>query len=114
MRLQPIDRILRPLARFLHIEATSGVVLVACTVIALVSANSSFAESYLAFWQTKITLGFGAFEFHHSLLHVINDGLMAIFFFVAKSIYWKRRMSFTTAAGGTAAVELKLYERFNK
>lgn len=80
--LQPIDRLLRPLARFLHVEATSGIVLVICTAIALVAANSSFAETYLAFWQTDITIGFGTFEFHHSLHHVINDGLMAIFFFV--------------------------------
>ncbi len=79
---QPIDRILRPLARFLHIEATSGIVLVLCTAIALIAANSPFAESYLAFWDTKITIGFGDFEFHHSLHHVVNDGLMAIFFFV--------------------------------
>ncbi|MEZ6151344.1 MAG: Na+/H+ antiporter NhaA [Pirellulaceae bacterium] len=79
---QPIDRLLRPLARFLHVEATSGFVLVLCTAIALFAANSPFAESYLAFWNTKITIGFGAFEFRHSLHHVINDGLMAVFFFV--------------------------------
>ena len=79
---QPIDRLLRPLTRFLHIEATSGIVLVLCTAIALVAANSPFAETYLAFWDTKITVGFGAYEFRHSLHHVINDGLMAIFFFV--------------------------------
>ncbi|HRX77690.1 MAG: Na+/H+ antiporter NhaA [Planctomycetaceae bacterium] len=79
---QPVDRLLRPLARFLHIEAGSGLVLVACTVVALVAANSPFAESYLAFWKTPITLGFGSFVFQHSLHHVINDGLMAIFFFV--------------------------------
>ncbi len=79
---QPIDRFLRPLARFLHIEATSGIVLVLCTAIALIAANSPYADSYLAFWNTKITIGFGALEFRHSLHHVINDGLMAVFFFV--------------------------------
>ena len=56
--LRPIDRLLRPLARFLHVEATSGIVLVICTAIALVAANSSFAETYLAFWKTDITIGF--------------------------------------------------------
>ncbi len=79
---QPIDRWLRPFARFLHIEATSGIVLVVCTAIALIAANSRWASPFLAFWQTDITLGFGDFVFHHSLHHVINDGLMAIFFFV--------------------------------
>ncbi|QEG24924.1 Na+/H+ antiporter NhaA [Mariniblastus fucicola] len=80
--LQPIDRWLRPLARFLHIEATSGILLLTCTAIALIAANSYWAASYLAIWETDITLGFGEFAFHHSLHHVINDGLMAIFFFV--------------------------------
>ncbi|WP_404310071.1 Na+/H+ antiporter NhaA [Neorhodopirellula lusitana] len=80
--LQPIDRWLRPLARFLHIQATSGIVLVVCTAIALFAANSRWAASYLAFWQMDVTIGMGAWQFHHSLHHVINDGLMAIFFFV--------------------------------
>ncbi|EMI43714.1 Na+/H+ antiporter NhaA [Rhodopirellula sp. SWK7] len=79
---QPVDRILRPLARFLHIEAAGGFVLVACTLVALIAANSPLAETYLAFWQTDVVLGFGSYVFHHSLHHVINDGLMAIFFFV--------------------------------
>tara|TARA_R110002049_G_scaffold72490_7_gene187533 strand:- start:104888 stop:106210 length:1323 start_codon:yes stop_codon:yes gene_type:complete len=80
--LQPIDRWLRPFARFLHIQATSGVILIVCTAIALIAANSRWAASYLAFWETDITIGFGTIVFHHSLHHVINDGLMAIFFFV--------------------------------
>ncbi len=80
--LQPIDKLLRPLAQFMRVEATSGVVLVLCTIAALVAANTSWAETYLAFWETEVTLGFGDFQFHHSLHHVINDGLMAIFFFV--------------------------------
>ncbi len=79
---KPIDVWLRPLARFLHVEATSGILLVFCTIIALSAANSVWAETYLSFWQTKITIGFGSFQFHHSLHHFINDGLMSIFFFV--------------------------------
>lgn len=80
--LQPIDRWLRPLARYLHVEATSGILLVFCTAIALLAANSEAAEQYLAFWQTQITLRFGDLQFSHSLHHIINDGVMAIFFFV--------------------------------
>ncbi|MFG0267768.1 MAG: Na+/H+ antiporter NhaA [Rhodopirellula sp. JB055] len=80
--IQPIDRWLRPFARFLHIEATSGVVLVLCTAIALAAANSPWANEYLALWQTDLTLAIGGVVFNHSLHHVINDGLMAIFFFV--------------------------------
>ncbi|MCO8121344.1 Na+/H+ antiporter NhaA [Stieleria sp. TO1_6] len=80
--MRPIDRWMRPIARFLHIEATSGLVLVVCTMIALIAASSRWAGPYIAFWQTSITIGFGDFQFDHSLRHVINDGLMAIFFFV--------------------------------
>jgi hypothetical protein len=84
---------MRPLARFLHIEAGSGLVLVACTVVALVAANSLWAESYLAIWKTPITLGFGNYVFQHSLHHVINDGLMAIFFFViGLELHFRRKV----------------------
>lgn len=79
---QPIDRLVGPLVRFLHVEAASGVVLMVCTLVALVAANSPFAETYLSFWKTEVGFTFGEFEFRHSLKHLINDGLMAIFFFV--------------------------------
>lgn len=78
----PIDRIAEPLVRFLHVEAASGVVLLACTVVALALANSPVAESFLRFWSTEVGFTFGTFEFRHSLKHLINDGLMAVFFFV--------------------------------
>ncbi len=79
---QPIDRIVGPLVRFLHVEAASGVVLMGCTLVALVAANSPLSELYLNFWKTEVGFTFGEFEFRHSLKHLINDGLMAIFFFV--------------------------------
>ena len=79
---QPIDRIAKPLERFLHVQTAGGAVLIAATVLAMVLANSPVAESYLAFWKTKVSLTFGDFKFSHSLKHLINDGLMVIFFFV--------------------------------
>ena len=79
---EPIDRLVGPLARFLHIEAASGVVLLVCTVIALALANSSFADGYLGFWKAKVGFQVGSFEMVHSIKHWINDGLMAVFFFV--------------------------------
>ena len=78
----PIDRILEPVVRFMHVEAASGVVLLVCTVIALVLANSPAADAFLNFWKTEVGFSFGTFEFRHSLKHLINDGLMVIFFFV--------------------------------
>ena len=79
---EPIHRLLRPLNSFLHVEAASGVVLLACAVVALVAANSALSDRYLALWKTPIGISIGDFQFRHSLKHWINDGLMAIFFFV--------------------------------
>ncbi|HEX5138513.1 MAG TPA: Na+/H+ antiporter NhaA [Planctomycetota bacterium] len=79
---EPVDRLLGPLQRFLHIEAASGVLLLVATVAALVAANSPWADGFLGFFETKAGIRFGGFVLEHSLRHWINDALMAIFFFV--------------------------------
>jgi NhaA family Na+:H+ antiporter len=79
---EPIDRVLGPLTRFLHVEAAGGLVLLATAALAMLLANSPLSESYLAFWKTPVTFGIGSFQMSYSLSHWINDGLMAIFFFV--------------------------------
>lgn len=78
----PIDVLVKPVSRFLHVEAASGVLLLLCTLVALGAANSSHAAAWLGFWEIEFELRLGSFEFHHSLKHLVNDGLMAIFFFV--------------------------------
>lgn len=67
---------------FMQRETSSGILLLICTVIALAIANSPWAESYDHFLHQKITLGWGAYSLSMSLLHWLNDGLMAIFFFL--------------------------------
>jgi NhaA family Na+:H+ antiporter len=79
---EPVDRILGPLQRFLHVQAASGIVLLAATTVALVAANSLWADGFLGFWQTKAGVRVGGFALEHTLKHWINDALMAIFFFV--------------------------------
>jgi NhaA family Na+:H+ antiporter len=79
---EPIQTLIDPIRRFLHIEATSGVLLVAASLAALIAANSSLGESFLAFWQTPVGLRFGSLQLELSLLHWINDFLMAVFFYV--------------------------------
>jgi len=79
---EPIHRLTKPLSRFLHVEAASGVVLLLCALLALGLANSAIAESFLAIWKTPVGFTLGGFTMEHSLKHWINDGLMAIFFFV--------------------------------
>lgn len=76
------DRITKPFARFLKIEAAAGVLLLLTALSALVMANSAWSTPFLAFWETPIGLQFGALEFTRSLRHWINDGLMTFFFFV--------------------------------
>jgi len=79
---EPVDRFIQPLARFLHVEAAGGVVLLATTAIALTLANSSLGDGFLSIWKTNVEFGFGAFKMSYPLKHWINDGLMAVFFFV--------------------------------
>ena len=74
--------LLRPFQRFVKLEAAGGILLLVCAVIALVWANSPFSESYFSLWQTLVTVGAGGFVISKPLLLWINDGLMAIFFFV--------------------------------
>jgi NhaA family Na+:H+ antiporter len=79
---RPIQRLQRPLMAFMHIESAGGVVLLICTAIALIAANSPYAEAYEAFWHHEIRIAVGRFELAYPLSHWINDGLMAVFFFV--------------------------------
>jgi Na+:H+ antiporter, NhaA family len=78
----PIDRVIGPVARLLHADVAGGVVLLACTIVALALANSPVGDAYLHFWHTPVGFRFGGIAVEHSLEHWINDGLMAIFFFL--------------------------------
>ncbi len=73
----------RPVARFLRIEAASGVLLLVAAVVAVVWANSGVSDSYLSFWETDAGFSLGGFHVDMTLQEWVNDGLMAIFFFVA-------------------------------
>ena len=76
------DRITKPFARFLKIEAAAGGLLLLAVLLALVLANSPWQEAFLDFWETPTGLTFGSLDFTRSLRHWINDGLMTLFFFV--------------------------------
>lgn len=77
----PIARVMRPFQEFLRKGEAGGIVLIICTVLALAWANSPWSGSYLALLETHVTVGFESFNLTKSLLHWINDGLMAVFFF---------------------------------
>ncbi len=71
-----------PFEEFLHAQTTTGLILILMTVLALVLANTSLHEAYSHFFHMKIDFNVGSWELSHSLHHWINDGLMAIFFFL--------------------------------
>jgi NhaA family Na+:H+ antiporter len=70
------------LREFLHEEAAGGIVLLAATAVALVWANSPLSSSYTALFTHPVTLGTGSHAITESVGAWINDGLMALFFFV--------------------------------
>ncbi len=77
-----LTNIIDPFQRFLKIEASGGILLLLFTVIALVWANSSHGHFYHEIWENYLTIGIGKFKLTDTILHWVNDGLMAIFFFV--------------------------------
>jgi NhaA family Na+:H+ antiporter len=74
--------VLRPFQEFVKLEASSGILLFVCAMAALVWANSPWAAVYDAIWKTPLKLGFGDYALTKPLLLWINDGLMAVFFFL--------------------------------
>ena len=79
---QPVDRLLAPFREFTAREASGGLLLMAAAAIALLWANSPWAASYDALWETTLAIGLGDLVLSKTLHHWINDGLMAIFFLV--------------------------------
>ncbi|MDX1530394.1 MAG: Na+/H+ antiporter NhaA [Rhodothermales bacterium] len=75
-------RLLNPFLEFTRTEAAGGIVLLACAAVALVWANTPLAPAYFALWETPVTLGAGPLVIDKPLLLWINDGLMALFFFL--------------------------------
>lgn len=121
---QPLLRLARiaskPLERFLHIEAASGLLLLMASAVALVWANSQWAASYAHFWHTQIAIEVGSFEFKRTLEWFVNDVLMVVFFFVVgmeirREIHhgelseWRRAVLPVTAALGGMLAPAAVY-----
>lgn len=79
----PIDKVIQPIQRFMSQAQTGGIVLGINVILALILANSPWADQYFEILKYKLGVYFnGETYFDISILHWINDGLMAIFFFV--------------------------------
>ena len=76
-------RVAQPMLRFIHIDASAGVVLVIATILALILANSPLSDMYHEVLDLHLTIDFGSVHIlDESIEHLVNDGLIAIFFFV--------------------------------
>ena len=77
-----IDYISKPFRWFFKLEAASGLVLLISAILALIISNSSLSYLYFETLEKYIFFGFNNFGLKLSVLHWINDVLMAIFFFL--------------------------------
>jgi len=83
LKLTPAEKYLvKPLHSFISKSTTGGIVLFVAALIAIFFANSPWAEQYEHFWHYPIGISVGAYSLNMTLHHWINDGLMAVFFFV--------------------------------
>jgi NhaA family Na+:H+ antiporter len=82
--------VVRPLERFLSLEAGSASLLMLAALAALIWSNVD-GSSYEDFWSTTLTVELGSLEFEEDLLHLVNDLLMAVFFYVV-ALEVKREM----------------------
>jgi Na+:H+ antiporter, NhaA family len=90
---RPVPRtVVQPLEQFLRQEAGSGALLLAAAIAALVWSNAA-TDSYQDFWSTEVTVAVGSLSLEDDLRHVVNDLLMAVFFFVV-ALEVKRELLF--------------------
>src|SRR4051794_5039817 len=75
-----VNLFVRPFQEFAKSEASSGIVLIACTIVAVLWANSSWAPSYFHLWHARLPLEFAGGALSRPLHFWINDGLMVLFF----------------------------------
>lgn len=81
-RRRPVAPLVSTFREFIREEGGGGLLLLLATLIALVWANSAWAPQYTALWETNLRIGIGEWGLSKPLLLWINDGLMAVFFFV--------------------------------
>ncbi|MCY4624001.1 MAG: Na+/H+ antiporter NhaA [Chloroflexi bacterium] len=113
-----------PIQNYIHTEEVGAFILLAAAAAALGWVNSPWADSYGSFWHNYISIDIGIFHLHENLGHLVNDGLMAIFFFlvgleIKRELLHGELSSFrkaflpTAAAAGGMVVPALVYVAFN-
>jgi NhaA family Na+:H+ antiporter len=117
-------RVVSPIQSFMALETSAGIVIVAAAIVALIWANSPWDQEYVDFWHAHLHFDFNLFVIDETLGHLVNDGLMVIFFFVV-GLEIKREMVHgelsspksaalpVIAAAGGMAVPALIYLAFN-
>ncbi len=82
MQRYPIDRFRKPFSDFIKDQSNAGVVLFIVAVVAMVWANSPWKESYHHLWEHTVAISVDTWRLERDFHHWINDGLMAMFFFL--------------------------------
>ncbi|HEY9082102.1 MAG TPA: Na+/H+ antiporter NhaA [Vicingaceae bacterium] len=83
MKVTPVDKwIINPIQRFINNSTTSGIVLFSSAFLAIILSNSPWSHEFHELWELKFSIGFNGHFINKNLHHWINDGLMAVFFFV--------------------------------
>jgi len=82
MENKAIKIIKEPINQFIRLETSSSIILFSFTIISIVFANSPLSDQFLGFWKKYITFSFPGLELSKPMYKWINDGLMAIFFFL--------------------------------
>lgn len=106
MKDEAIDVLLKPINRFIKSETTAGVVLFTSTIGALIWANTMFAATYHHLWHEQFAIQLGEYSIANTLHHWINDGLMAMFFFVVGLELKREIVGGDLASPGQAALPL--------
>lgn len=84
-------RVSTPFEEFVHRQTTSGLLLMATAILAMVLANSGLAATYQHLIHLQAGISIGTWGMEKTLHHWVNDGLMALFFFVV-GLELKREM----------------------
>lgn len=83
MKIEPVDRwIINPMRRFISNSTMSGIVLFSSATVAMILSNSPWSHQFHNLWAHQLSIGYDNYSISKDLHHWINDGLMAIFFFV--------------------------------
>lgn len=125
MKKSGLDQyLLLPIKAFIEKQTSVGLLLIFSAILAMVFANSPWAQAYHGFWKQEIYIGINEMVIRKNLLHWINDGLMSMFFFLVglelkrevlqgELASWRRSLLPIGAAIGGMVFPALIYFYFN-